>query len=44
MQLIAGSQVLTGWRKAKAHGEGIKLDIIPYINPKPKESFFYYEL
>jgi len=34
MQLIAGSQVLTGWRKAKAHGEGIKLDIIPYINPK----------
>ena len=36
MQLIAGSQVLTGWRKAKAHGEGIKLDIIPYINLKSK--------
>jgi len=34
MQLIAGSQVLTGWRKT--HGESIKLDIIPYINPKSK--------
>ena len=33
-------QVLTGWRRARAHSEGIKLDIIPYINSKSKESFF----